>query len=137
MAIRDNPLAYSVLGAAMQVHTTLGRGFLEAVYGDALEVELTRRGIPFERERDIRIFYNGHPLKSFYRADFLCGDNLIVELKAIKTIGNVEFAQVFNYLKATGVQFGLLLNFATQSLQYNYLTSPFLEESPGKALAAQ
>ncbi len=129
MAIKDNPLAYAVLGCAMKVHRTLGNGFLEAVYADALEIELAATKIPFEREKEIRVFYEGRKLKSTYRADFLCGENLILELKAIKSITNIEKAQVLNYLKATGAPAALLVNFALPSLQYEYLTAKIWSES--------
>lgn len=123
MAIKDNPLAYTVLGAAMKVHRTLGCGFLESVYGDALEVELFAAGVPFVREQEIRVSYDGKFLKSTYRADFVCEESLIVELKAIKSLSNIERAQVLNYLRATGFPAALLINFAQLSLQYEYLTS--------------
>ena len=122
MAIKDNPFAYAILGCAMKVHRTLGYGFLEAVYADALEIELTNAGIPFEREKEIRVSYNGQMLKSAYRADFVCGENFIVELKAIKSLSNIEKAQVLNYVKATDATVALLINFGSTSLQYEYLT---------------
>ena len=125
MSVKENPLAFAVVGCAMKVHTMLGTGFLEAVYGDALEIELRKNGISFEREKELRVFYDGKQLKTFYKADFVCENKLIVELKAIKALGKNELAQVRNYLKATKLPFGLLLNFATPSLQHNYIISPF------------
>ena len=95
----------------MQVYNTLGAGFLEAVYQEALAIELTKRGIPFEREKDLKIYYDGQELKQSYRADFVCYDNIIVEIKAVADLNDSHRSQVFNYLKATGFKLGLLFNF--------------------------
>ena len=103
--------SYSITGAAMQVYNTLGAGFLEAVYQEALAIELTKRGIPYEREKDLKIYYDGLELKQTYRADFVCYDNIIVEIKAVASLNDSHRSQVFNYLKATGFKLGLLFNF--------------------------
>lgn len=103
--------SYSITGAAMQVYNTLGAGFLEAVYQEALAIELTKRGIPYEREKDLKIYYDGQELKQTYRADFVCYDNIIVEIKAVADLNDSHRSQVFNYLKATGFKLGLLFNF--------------------------
>ena len=103
--------SYSITGAAMQVYNTLGTGFLEAVYQEALAIELTKRGIPYEREKDLKIYYDGQELKQTYRADFVCYDNIIVEIKAVADLNDSHRSQVFNYLKATGFKLGLLFNF--------------------------
>ena len=95
----------------MQVYNTLGDGFLEAVYQEALAIELTKRGIPYEREKDLKIYYDGQELKQTYRADFVCYDNIIVEIKAVASLNDSHRSQVFNYLKATGFKLGLLFNF--------------------------
>jgi len=113
-----DPQTYAIIGAAMEVHNHLGRGFLELVYQDALEVEFKLCNIPYEREADLSILYKGQKLEGKYRADFICFDNVIVELKAIKQITNIERAQIINYLKATGYPVGLLINFAEGSLTY-------------------
>jgi GxxExxY protein len=120
-ASKRDPQTYAVIGAALQVHRELGHGFLETVFQEALEVELTLLGIPFKREHPIQVFYRGTPLKTVYRADFLCYDDLIVELKAIKQLTEIEDAQVINYLKATRFHRGLLLNFGAPSLQHKRL----------------
>lgn len=99
------------MGAAFQVYNTLGHGFLEAVYQEALEIELGRRGIPNEREKELRITYDGVELKQTYKADFVCYGKIIVELKAVSALDDAHRAQVFNYLHATGYRLGLLLNF--------------------------
>ena len=114
--IRDNQ-TYAIIGAAMEVHRRLGAGFLEAVYQEALSIELHENGIPFEREVEIPIVYRDRQLACTYRADFVCFGDIIVELKAIKQITEVERAQTINYLKATGKKRGMLLNFGAASLQ--------------------
>ena len=108
--------AYAIVGAAMEVHLELGPGFLEGVYGDALALEFEERGIPFTREVDIPVLYKGKPLSHTYRADFLAFGQIIIEIKAIKNLGNVERAQALNYLKATKHQLALLLNFGSSQL---------------------
>lgn len=102
---------YKIIGAAMKVHRLLGAGFLESVYQEALEIELQRQGIPFEREKELRISYDGIELLQFYKADFVCYGNIIVELKAVSSLDKVHCAQVINYLKATNNKLGLLINF--------------------------
>ena len=103
--------SYKIVGAAFKVYNTLGQGFLEAVYQEALEIELQRQGIPFEREKELKINYDGVELKQSYKADFVCFDKIIVELKAVSTLDDVHRSQVYNYLHATGFKLGLLLNF--------------------------
>ena len=112
-----DPETYAIIGAAMEVHRELGCGFLEVPYQEAFAMELADREIPFAREVALAIHYKNRPLVCFYRADFICFANIIVELKAIKTIGPVEEARLLNYLKATGTERGLMLNFGAPSLQ--------------------
>ena len=103
--------SYAINGAAFEVYKQLGHGFLEAVYQEALEVEFTKRNIPFDREKELPIYYDGKPLKQTYRADFVCFGHIIVELKAVQHIEDSHRSQVFNYLKATGFRLGVLINF--------------------------
>ncbi len=116
--MENDPRTYAIIGAAMEVHAQLGCGFLEAVYQEAIEDELTARNIPFQRQVDLPIRYKGRMLTTLYRADLVCFDAVIVELKALSQLGPVEEAQVLNYLKATGYETGLLVNFGRGSLQY-------------------
>ena len=111
-------LTYEIIGAAMEVHKQLGPGFLEAVYHEALAIEFTLRNIPFLHEVDLPIQYKEHQLSTFYRADFLCYNSIIVEIKALKRLSGTEESQIINYLKASGHKIGLLLNFGSPSLQY-------------------
>lgn len=103
--------SYKIVGSAFNVYNTLGHGFLEAVYQEALEIEFQRQGIPYEREKELKIQYNGVELKQTYKADFVCFDKIIVELKAVSAIDDAHRSQVYNYLHATGHKLGLLLNF--------------------------
>jgi len=110
-------LTGKIIGAAMEVHSTLGCGFLEIVYEEALVVEFRLQGIEFKRQKPLDVFYKGNKVKQFI-CDFLIAGSVLVELKAIKELTAIETAQVLNYLKATNLRLGLLLNFGSSSLQY-------------------
>jgi GxxExxY protein len=114
---RRDDKTYQIIGAAMEVHRHLGGGFLEVVYGDALEMEFQERGIPYQREKDLQIYYKDKVLPHFYKADFICYDSIVVELKAVENLTVESQAQVINYLAATGCKVGLLLNFGRRSLE--------------------
>lgn len=105
----------------MNVHKELGPGFLEAVYQESLALEFLEQGIPFEKEKNIRIFYKDKLLDKCYKADFLCFEKIIVELKALSELSNDHISQLLNYLKATKLRVGLLINFGTSSLIYKRL----------------
>ncbi|HKJ87371.1 MAG TPA: GxxExxY protein [Gammaproteobacteria bacterium] len=116
-----DPQTYALIGAAMSVHSELGHGFLEAVYQEALAWELHFQSVPFRREVSLPVWYRGNQLACSYRADFLAYGNIVVELKAVPELTGKEEAQVLNYLKATGCEKGLLLNFGAPRLQYERL----------------
>jgi GxxExxY protein len=117
---RDNE-TFAIIGAAMEVHRTLGHGFLEAVYQEALAEEFTTRAIPFQREVGLPVVYKGKTLSTVYRADFICYESVIVELKALAKLSGQERAQVINYLKATNINRALLLNFGSPSIEHERL----------------
>lgn len=102
---------YAIQGAVFEVYKVLGCGFLEAVYQECLEIELASRGIPFVSQKDLMLSYKGQPLVQRYRPDLICFDSIIVELKAATELANEHRAQLLNYLKATGMRLGLLVNF--------------------------
>ena len=137
-------MAYAIMGCAKRVHATLGFGFLESAYGDAMEIEFAKAGIPYAREDPVRIYYDDRPLPTVWRADFTCFDRaFIVELKAIKAITKIEWAQVMHYLRATRIPHALLANFGRPVLQYDTFdldrlpsaTSPGAPASCGEAAA--
>lgn len=103
--------SYKIVGAAFEVYNKLGHGFLEAVYQEALEIEFKKNDIPFEREKELKISYDEVELKQTYKADFVCYDKIIVELKAVSALEDAHRSQVYNYLHATGFKLGILLNF--------------------------
>ncbi|MFO7973552.1 MAG: GxxExxY protein [Candidatus Hydrogenedentota bacterium] len=109
---------YAIVGAAMEVSNELGSGFLEAVYQEALGCEFEARKIPFAAQPTVEIAYKGRTLTKEYIPDFLCFDQVIVEIKAVKELGVVEQAQLLNYLKATGKPVGVLLNFGGVKLEW-------------------
>ena len=103
--------SYAINGAAMHVYNVMGHGFLEAVYQESLELEFIKRGIPYEKEKTLKIYYEGQELRQTYRADFVCYGNIIVEVKAVANLDKAHRSQIFNYLKATSYRLGLLYNF--------------------------
>ena len=116
---------YKIIGAAIEVHKELGCGFLEAVYQEALEREFVTLRIPFKSQPPVEITYKGKTLNKTYQPDFICYDEVIVEIKAISSLTGVEEAQIVNYLKATGLRVGLLINFGAKSLKYKRMVYGF------------
>lgn len=102
----------------MDIHNELGKGFSEAVYSDALEIELKSNGVPFQKEVKFDIIYKGEKLKHHYYADYLVDDKFILELKAFEKISNSHIKQTLNYLAASKMQLGLIINFGEDSLSY-------------------
>ena len=115
--LRD-PQTFAIIGAAMSVHNELGCGFLESVYQEALALEFIEQQIPFHKEVDLPIFYRNRKMEQTYRADFICYGQVIVELKALSQLTTTEDAQIINYLKATKLDRGLLINFGSAQLGY-------------------
>jgi GxxExxY protein len=108
-------LSGKVLEAAIAVHKALGPGFLESVYQKALEVALRHRDIPFDRQKDIHVFFEEEDV-GLHRLDLVVGSEIVVELKAVKALEDVHYAQLKSYLRATGLRVGLLLNFNAPAL---------------------
>ncbi len=104
---------FRIIGACVAVHKDKGNGFAEPVYQDALEIELELSGIPFDPQRNYQIHYRGRPLKHSYTPDLLCCGQIILELKAARALVDEHRTQVLNYLKVTGLQLGLLINFGS------------------------
>jgi GxxExxY protein len=102
---------YVIRGAIFDVYREMGCGFLEAVYQECLERELTKKGVPFQSQVELQLKYKGEPFKQTYKPDFICYGKIIVELKAVKEIAPEHKAQLMNYLKATGLELGLIVNF--------------------------
>ena len=105
---------YAVRGAIFEVYKVMGPGFLEAVYQECLAREFGRRGIPFQEQAELKLAHKGDPLIQTYRADFVCHGKIIVEIKAVKDPASEHHAQLFHYLRATGMRLGLLVNFCAR-----------------------
>ena len=125
---------FKIRGCLLNVHKELGCGFFEKVYQEALEIELNAAHIPYSREKTLKIFYHGIQMKQEYIADFVCYDKIIVELKAVSELTDVHRAQVLNYLKATNLDLGLLVNFGETSLKverlFNYRKNQINQKNP-------
>ena len=115
--------SYAIVGACMKVHRALGPGFLEAVYEEVLEKEFIIQNIPYKKQVQLDLYYEGVKLKKHYRADFVCYDSIIVELKAVAQIPLVFYAQLQNYLKSTNMELGMLINFGAPSLTYKRIVN--------------
>ena len=102
---------YAIQGAVFEVYREMGSGFLEPVYQECLEKELRLRGLPFVAQQELKLSYKGETLQQTYKPDMICYGQIILELKAVKTIAPEHQAQILNYLKATGLRLGLIVNF--------------------------
>lgn len=111
-------LTYKIIGIAMEIHRELQSGFLEAVYEEVMSKELKKAKIPFENQARIDIYYKEEKLDKQYQADFIIDKKILVELKGISKITDIEKAQIINYLKATGLKVGLIINFGGKSLEW-------------------
>ena len=105
---------YAVVGASMEVYYKVGVGFLEPVYHEILAIEMNGRGIPYEAEKELKLEYKGVILKKTYRADFICYGQILVELKSVERLSNIDIAQLLNYMKITKMRVGLLINFGSR-----------------------
>jgi len=110
---------FAIVDAAMEVHREKGCGFAEPVYQECMEIELAERKIPAEAQKEMAIFYKGRQLKKTYLADFVAYGKIIVELKALDQLTSREESQVINYLKSSGLELGVLINFGGRSLQWS------------------
>lgn len=120
--IEKDELTGKIINACMEVHNELGNGFLEPVYQEALEEEFKIQGIPYVREKLLPVMYKGKQLKKEYYADFVCYDDIIVELKAVSVLSKPHKAQVLNYLNAANKEIGLLINFGETKLKWERIT---------------
>ena len=120
--IENEELTGKIINACMEVHNELGNGFLEPVYQEALEEEFKIQGIPYVREKLLPVMYKGKQLKKEYYADFVCYDDIIVELKAVSVLSKPPKAQVLNYLNAANKEIGLLINFGETKLKWERIT---------------
>jgi GxxExxY protein len=117
--------SYRIIGSCMKVHTVLGSGFLESVYQEALEKQFIKDSIPYEREKLLNVYFDGEKLKKHFKADFVCFNTIIVELKATPFIYLKDMDQTLNYLNATHIKLGLLVNFGQKSLTYKRLLNSY------------
>jgi myo-inositol-1(or 4)-monophosphatase len=132
-----DPRTYAIIGAALEVYNQLGPGFPEAVYEAALCLEFERCMIPFVRQPDLHVYYRGCQLAPYFRVDFVCYGSILVELKALPSVGKMERTQVLNYLKATGFELGLLLNFGGSSLYPERVANTWKTPSSQSAKSAK
>ena len=122
---------YNIIGAAMALYNEVGYGFSEPIYQECLSIVCTEREIPWEREKVLKMFFHGVELEKTYKADFVCYDDIIVELKAVSELLGEHRAQLFNYMKITNSHFGVLINFGepqrlhSEKYMYNGLTNRF------------
>lgn len=128
----EDPETYRIIGAAMQVHRSLGHGLLESAYQEALEIEFEEQGIPARREVALPLHYRGRPLKTCYRMDFVCFGDIVVELKANGGLGPADIGQAIHYVRGGGMRKGLLLHFGTLSLEVRRIFGAPRSE-PGEA----
>ena len=110
--------SYKIIGSCIEVHKELGNGFLEGVYQEALEIEFKNLGIPYEREKELLIYYKNRKLQKRYKSDFICYNQILIELKALNYLTSEHESQIINYLKVTNLKVGLLINLGEKSLKY-------------------
>ena len=114
--LEHEELTDKIIGCAIEVHKKLGPGFIESIYENAFIIELQRRGLPFERQKEVAIRYDGDEVGK-HRLDLIVADTIVVELKAIRNIEDIHFVIVRSYLKALGKEHGILINFSRKVLE--------------------
>lgn len=115
--------SYKIIGACMKVHRILGPGFLESVYQEALQKEFQEQKIPFEQEVKLNVYYNGQRLNKFFKADFLCHNKIVLEVKAVSFLPPSAWLQLRNYLVTANKDLGILINFGESSLKYKRIVN--------------
>jgi GxxExxY protein len=118
MALLYEKETYKIIGACMAVHKNLGSGFLESVYEEALEKEFIKRNVPYKRQKKVHVYYEDEPLNKYFRVDFLCFNEIILEIKAAQFLHSDTNKQTINYIHATNKPVGLLINFGEKSLNW-------------------
>ena len=122
---------YNIIGAAMSLYNEIGPGFSEPIYQECLSVICSERSIPWEREKELHMYFHGHKLEKNYKADFVCYGDIIVELKAVSELTKEHRAQLFNYMKITECSHGILINFGepknlhSEKYRYNKCSKDF------------
>ena len=116
--------SYRIIGSCMKVHNELGPGFVESVYQEALEKQFIKDQIPYQREKQLSIYFNGEKLRKYFKADFVCYDSTIVELKAASFIHNDNIDQLRSYIRSADLRLGILVNFGQSSLVYKRVLNP-------------
>ncbi|MCK3685178.1 GxxExxY protein [Maribellus sp. YY47] len=118
MVLLHEERTYKIIGACINVHKSLGNGFLESVYQEALEKEFVKQNIPLLKQHKLLVMFNGKPLDKYFKVDFLCFESIILEIKATSFLHNDFKKQTINYLNASGLEVGLLINFGESSLKW-------------------
>lgn len=116
--IYEKELSDKLIGLALEVYKTLGSGFLEGVYQEALSIELEQSNLQFEQQKELSIKYKNRILNKKYYADFIVENKIILELKTVECIDNIHIAQVINYLKSTGLKVGYIINFGAAKFEF-------------------
>ena len=119
--------SYKITGALFNVHNKLGRGFLESVYSEALSIEFDKQGIPYKCEKKIPTYYGDIKLKKYFKADFICYDDIILELKQTPFIARAHEEQLMNYLVATKFKLGIIVAFGAPRLIYKRIINPNID----------
>ncbi|TDQ73489.1 GxxExxY protein [Sphingobacterium yanglingense] len=115
--------SFQIIGICMKIHSNLGAGFLESVYSEVLAKELKKEGIPFEQEKKLDLYYEDQKLSKYFKADFICFEDIILEIKSVNFLAEAFNKQLLNYLRATNKRLGILINFGQSSLTYKRIVN--------------